>query len=134
MKMASKTGVADDAACAESRLCSIQLFQLKAKDGNGAHGVLIVSCGGQNGWGELPLPDGCGGRPIDLVAWASFLQDLRRKSVAEALDIACRNRQRWGPHRTELVLRALNDLMERAAQVRRLERLFDESQAYYSVL
>ncbi|RED64594.1 hypothetical protein [Cohnella lupini] len=103
----------------EERITSIQIYQFDnphglhygtCKQGNEhcQYGLLRITCCGHTGWAKCTLSADL--KKIDLVQWASFLQNFRKPTLEEAYETVNQHRDCWGIAKTELVREALNDL------------------------
>lgn len=95
----------------QTRITGIELLQFDDADGCGRYGLLRASSRGRSGYARCELPDRT--LPFDIVRWGSFLLDLGRPTLGEALALAGARRRFWGDAKAELVLAALADLERR---------------------
>ncbi|MFC5704283.1 hypothetical protein ACFPVX_23585 [Cohnella faecalis] len=124
----------------EDRLCGIQLFQFnkeenlepEAKKGDCPVCLLKIACGPNIGWGECALITD--GRSVDLSVWGSFLQQLKKLTIAEALELLEQERPHWGETKTELVRKALTEIVLHRGQQLDVSALLARCRAYYSVV
>lgn len=104
-----------------------------------AYGILRIDCAGAEGYAEFHVTIEEG--KMDLVRWASAFQDLKTKSVYEALQRTAQAEEEWGSERQELAAAALQELAKnlleapkQTNELKTLERgmLYDCAESYYS--